>query len=112
MTGIADGFVFGGPIGVGTRVGTMMIGQRRARDHLKWGQIKGRHFFHLSIHTNDRHLKQISKTIVPKYNVSVIGILLIIDSSLVDASRLSTTDNEGSIWHTWHTHNTLSCFDR
>ena len=61
--GIADVFAIRSPVGVETRSGTMVIGQRQARDHPKWREIKGWHFCHLSIPANDRQLKQISKTI-------------------------------------------------
>ena len=62
VTGITDVFAIGIPVGVGTRAGTMVIGQRRAHNHPIAGKIKGQHFCHLSIPANDRQLKQISKT--------------------------------------------------
>ena len=46
------------------QAGTMVIGQRRARDHLNGGKTKGHNSSYLSILTNDCQLKQISKTIM------------------------------------------------
>ena len=64
VTGIADVFTNGVPVGVGTHAsGNDCDWPERAHDHPTWWEIKGRHFCHLSIPANVRQLKQISHTI-------------------------------------------------